>query len=61
MKESRSLLLPIVCVAGIVGAMVTYAMMAPVWVPAVFAIVGPLIWISSSAVSYTHLTLPTSG
>ena len=48
MKESRSLLLPIVCVAGIVGAMVTYAMMAPVWVPAVFAIVGPLIWISSS-------------
>ena len=48
MKESRSLLLPIVCVTGIVGAMVSYAMMAPDWVPALLATVGPLIWISSS-------------
>lgn len=46
MKESRSLLLPIVCVAGIAGAMASYALMAPVWVPAILATVGPLVWVS---------------
>lgn len=48
MKESPGLLLPVACVVGIAGGMISYALMAPAWVSAVLATVGPVVWLSST-------------